>query len=48
MTWREPQPDDVTMTTEDVEGEPDTIDDEFAKPDAPEQPYEDDDASDTR
>jgi hypothetical protein len=47
MTWREPQPTDVTLSEEalstaEVEGEPDTIEDEFAKDDAPEQEYEDD------
>ena len=45
MTWREPQPDDVTLSLDDVDGEPDTKDDEFARDDAPEQVYEDDDAS---
>ena len=34
-------PDDVTVSLEDVDGEPTTIDDEFAKTDAPEQEYED-------
>ena len=48
MTWREPQPGDVIPATAEPEGEPDTIEDEFAKDDAPDQEYEDDDASDTR
>jgi hypothetical protein len=47
MTWREPQPGDVPPLWDDLppderEGEPDTIDDEFAKDDVPDQTYEDD------
>ena len=41
MTWREP-PSNVPDDPDIEEGEPDTVDDEFAKPDAPEQSYEDD------
>ena len=58
MTWREPDSKPMVVDLDqdltklspdyDVEGEPSTVEDEFAKPDAPEQPYEDDDASDTR
>ena len=42
MTWREPQPTDVTLSEEKEVGWPDTKDDEFAKEDAPEQEYDDD------
>jgi hypothetical protein len=46
MTWREPQPDDVTLWWNDLvpggEGEPDTKDDEMAGPDAPEPEIDDD------
>ena len=47
MTWREP-PSQLPTDHEEpvpagyVEGEPSTKDDEFARDDAPEQPYEDD------
>jgi hypothetical protein len=49
MTWREPQPGDVTLENwnvlypDDMEGgEPDTVDDEMALPDAPEPEIDDD------
>jgi hypothetical protein len=44
MTWREPQPGDVTLwwNDDEREGEPDTIDDEMAGPDAPEPEIDDD------
>ena len=42
MTWREPESEvpEEALSTDEVEGEPTTIDDEFAKPDAPEQEYD--------
>ena len=40
--WNPPEVPEEALSTEDVEGEPDTIDDEFAKPDAPDQEYEED------
>jgi hypothetical protein len=36
------QPSEKALSTAEVEGEPDTIEDEFAKDDAPDQEYEDD------
>jgi hypothetical protein len=47
MTWREPQPGDVTLwwnAERDAggEGEPDTKDDEMVGPDAPEPEIDDD------
>ena len=42
MTWREPKSEvpEGAHSTAEVEGEPDTIDDEYAKDDAPDQEYE--------
>ena len=40
MTWRENPEVDVSGPEDDT-GEPDTVDDEFAKTDAPEQSYDD-------
>lgn len=43
MTWREPQPGDATPLLDDEdEGHwPDTINDEMARDDAPDQEYDD-------
>ena len=39
--WDPPEVPEEALSTDDVEGEPATIDDEFAKDDAPDQEYED-------
>ena len=43
MTWREPETEvpEEALSTDEVEGEPDTREDEFAKDDAPEQEFDD-------
>jgi hypothetical protein len=37
-----PPPEEEALSTDEVEGEPDTKDDEFARDDAPEQEFEND------
>jgi hypothetical protein len=37
-----PPDEEETLSTDEVEGEPDTKDDEFAKDDAPEQTFDED------